>query len=1272
MRRIFPVAAAVAVLALAACGGRSGPEAGDFDPAIDTNLGDVPRTDVLYPDTVPPEAGQEDVAGDVDGQPEAVAGDPGADGGGEDAFEVPGDAPGDTLGDTAGDTAGDTGTPPTLECGGDPLPATEACTVQKGGSAILVRGDFLVPDGILRNGALLIDPTGLIACVGCDCASQAGAAGATVLACGGALVTPGLINGHDHITYTGNTPKGHGTDRYQHRHEWRKGLNGHAKISVPSTSGAEAWGELRNILGGATSMFGSGQAPGLLRNLDRDLMGGIPASEKATYDTFPLDDSGGTMNTSGCNYGDIKTSASIDDVPCYVPHVAEGINEAARNEFRCLSSTANGGQDLVRSNTSFIHGVGLTANEVAEMARDGTALIWSPRSNIDLYGNTAPVTLYRRLGVVIGLGTDWTASGSINMLREMQCARQFGQANLGGALTDRQIVDMATSANAKAFRMDDVVGSLRVGLVADLAVFDARTNRDEAAVVLATPRDVVAVLRGGMPLYGDAAVVEGLPQGSGCETMDVCGRGKRVCAERETGKKLAALKPAGAYDLFFCGTPAGEPSCVPARQGEYDGVPKAGDADGDGIPDAQDKCPDRFDPARPLDGGRQADTDGDGEGDACDPCPLDADTTTCTTTVDPDDPDKDGYKGPLDNCPTVWNDQADDDKDGKGNLCDACPQKANPGTMACPATIYEIQTGVIAPGQKARIENVRVTGIGKKGTVVQGFFVQVGPGDAEYAGPDYSGLYCYHPKGSPMPAVGDRVDVEGTVKDYYGEIELASLGLVTIRSGGNPAPAAVLATAADVATGGARARALEGVLVRVEGVAVTSVSPAPGTADPAPTNEFQVTGGLRVNDFLHLANPFPAVGQEYASISGVLRFANDHSKLEPRGPEDLVAGAPVLPVLSSFGPNPCYLRVGETAQPSPGLEVRLSSAALSDVQVGIDVSDGTKLGGPEGGFVTIPKGAISAPVVLEGLAASTDAVALTAILGTVQLQAGVIVLGASEPSRPVTATPESLALAAGQQGSVVIGVDPPSLDAPTGMTVTATPAGIVEVPATVTVPAGSAEATLTVTGKAAGNATVRVSAGGGWLDVPVTVSAVSGGRLVLAEVFYDHTSDDGGYEWIRLYNGRSVPVDLSSYSIGMGGTKYAFQTPADANGLYALSGTVGPGECFVIGGPNQDDENGQPVYDLVLDFTPDLQNSGTKADGIALFDVPAAQVTATTVPIDAVIYGGANDNQLWDETGRAGEVDVGDASAGSTLLRTSIGTWEVQEAPTPNTCTPIL
>jgi len=173
------------------------------------------------------------------------------------------------------------------------------------------------------------------------------------------------------------------------------------------------------------------------------------------------------------------------------------------------------------------------------------------------------------------------------------------------------------------------------------------------------------------------------------------------------------------------------------------------------------------------------------------------------------------------------------------------------------------------------------------------------------------------------------------------------------------------------------------------------------------------------------------------------------------------------------------------------------------------------------------------------------------------------------------------------------------------------------------------------------------------------------GTVILSEVFYDASGYDSGLEWVELYNPGSTTVDLSGYSLGNGGLDYT-------TSQVQLSGTIAPGATFVVGGPTSSSANGFPAFDQAVDFNPDFQNSGNAGDGVALFDLPANQVTAATVPIDAVVYGPNNNNGLIDETGAVSAPEVGDASSGSSIERVDLaGSWQVQSAPTPN-ATPIV
>ncbi len=542
--------------------------------------------------------------------------------------------------DASPDAPSEAGTPAIL-C--PPLPSLDAgtCAATAGGAVLLLEGNVLAADAVYVGGQVAIAQGGTIACVGCDCADG----GETVVACPGATISPGLINLHDHLTYTQNAPVADTGERYDDRQQWREGLDGHGKKTIPNGATADQvrWGELRHLMAGTTSIAGVGGEPGLVRNLDQTANEGGLGLTAVFVDTFPLGDTAGTRRTGDCNYdgGTVRTVADLASDDAYEPHTSEGVDLTAHNEFLCESSatydTTPPGEsnDLVIAKTSMIHAVALLAADYQQMADAGTGMVWSPRSNLSLYGDTARVTAAATLGVNIALGTDWLPSGSMSLSRELACADAFNATYLGGRLADRDLVAMVTSNAARVTKMDAHIGTLAPGFVGDVAVFASNGKAPYRSVIEAQAPDVALVLRGGTALYGDAAVVGALA--TGCDGVDVCGKAKAVCLESEIGETLATLTSnvgASMYPAFACGTPVNEPTCTPARPTSvagstvYTGAVTQADRDGDGIPDTADDCPAVFNPVRPMDNGAQADADGDGLGDACDPCPLDA-TNTC-------------------------------------------------------------------------------------------------------------------------------------------------------------------------------------------------------------------------------------------------------------------------------------------------------------------------------------------------------------------------------------------------------------------------------------------------------------------------------------------------------------------------------------------------------------------------------------------------------------------------------------------------------------------
>ncbi|MBX3273598.1 MAG: thrombospondin type 3 repeat-containing protein [Sandaracinaceae bacterium] len=770
--------------------------------------------------------------------------------------------------------------PPTItECTTLAPTSGGRCEVTPGAGGTLVQGDVLTPGEVFRGGGVLFGADGIISCVGCDCA----AGGATVVRCPSVAISPGLINAHDHITFNNTVPYAAAglftEERYEHRHDWRTTRPSPPHTSVSSgggrsTTGEMQWNELRQLVGGATSVFGSGGPEGLLRNLDNTTRSGLGL--RAEYETFPLGDSDETQFTEGCGYAYCSscTTSDIAGFHAFVPHVAEGINAQARNEFLCMRE---GMRNLLQAPTALIHGTGLLPVDMGEMATRGVEVIWSPRTNITLYGDTARVTEFAYNRVPIGLGTDWLRSGSMNMLRELACADEFNANFLAGFFPDEQLWRMATVNNARAFNIEDRLGVLAPGRQADLALFaTTASRRDYAAVVRAGLADVVLVTRGGQVLYGDASVVE--PLRSGCDpftpggSADVCGAPKRVCLQ-ELGTSFAALtaeanRRAAQYPLVFCGVPDHEPSCLPARtmmrpvdamvngSNYYTGMSSADDVDGDGIPNAADNCPSVFNPIRPLDNGAQADSDGDGIGDACD-----------ADAVDTGDLDGDGVANEVDNCPTVFNpEQTDSDGDGIGDACDACPTIA---VAAGTQTVYAVRC-------EATRGSVTLRDLVVTATTSGGFYAQQREGSTDFAGVDFSGIFVFTGS-APTVTRGQVVNVSGTTGDFFGLAQLTSPTVTPVSSGAEPAPLAVAASA--ITTMGPRASALQSVLVRVGASTVTEAS--------LPGGEFAIDEGLRVDDLIFAITPAPAVGETFSFLQGPLSFGFGTTRLVPRDVGDV-------------------------------------------------------------------------------------------------------------------------------------------------------------------------------------------------------------------------------------------------------------------------------------------------------------------------------------------------------------------------------------------------
>lgn len=176
-----------------------------------------------------------------------------------------------------------------------------------------------------------------------------------------------------------------------------------------------------------------------------------------------------------------------------------------------------------------MHGVPLGASEFARMAQAGARLVWTPQSNLWLYGRTADIPAALREGVSVSLATDWTLSGSYHLLDELRVAARLNEQAYGGLLTARDLVAMVTTVPAEHLGLEQTVGRLAPGYLADLMVVRGDCLAPYEALLAAQLPDVALTIVAGRALYGDPDLMAALPvAGAIEERITICGAEKAL------------------------------------------------------------------------------------------------------------------------------------------------------------------------------------------------------------------------------------------------------------------------------------------------------------------------------------------------------------------------------------------------------------------------------------------------------------------------------------------------------------------------------------------------------------------------------------------------------------------------------------------------------------------------------------------------------------------------------------------------------------------------
>ena len=392
-----------------------------------------------------------------------------------------------------------------------------------------LRGTIVTPDEVIYGGEILFGVEGIL-CVAESCASHSRYSEATRIETGG-IIFPGLIDAHNHVGYNflefcdlGRT--------YDNRYQWQNDPTYDTCVEPYRENKSELicemtkYGEIKALIAGTTSIQGSARGDcteTLIRNIEHRDANGFSDDVIQTRVTSIESMSASTARSIANNIEEGTTKA-------FVLHLSEGRDTSSLDEYYILRDD----KDLLLDATAIIHGVPYGLSQFSEMARIGASLIWSPRSNLVLYGETANIRTAFNQGVNIALAPDWSPSGNRNLLDELKCADDLNENEFSSVLGDEDLVDMITKNAAESLGMPERIGRLAVGYEADVTVI-AGSGSPYAALVNAEVEDVRLVFLAGRPLYGDDAIMRGALRftdpNDWCEPLDVCGADKRICVK---------------------------------------------------------------------------------------------------------------------------------------------------------------------------------------------------------------------------------------------------------------------------------------------------------------------------------------------------------------------------------------------------------------------------------------------------------------------------------------------------------------------------------------------------------------------------------------------------------------------------------------------------------------------------------------------------------------------------------------------------------------------
>jgi 5-methylthioadenosine/S-adenosylhomocysteine deaminase len=387
---------------------------------------------------------------------------------------------------------------------GEPIPRLLAGEVDEdvGPTFVLVgRVVTMATPGEVLEGAQLVVSRGRIAALVPGGAELPAEYATAVRIETGGTIYPGLIDLHNHFVYN-VLPLWVVPRQYSNRSQWPRGPGYASTVQLPVRALAERpstakaivrYVEAKALIGGTTT----GQGMRTRVNGGPRLFHGAMRNVEETRDTR-LPEAGTLVPTLYVDPERVRSfRTALAARVAYFYHLAEGSDAGARRTFTDLQDN-----DLLRRSLVGIHCLGLQPGDLAGLAEAGGKCVWSPFSNLLLYGQTLDLRALLSSGLSFSIGCDWTPTGSKNLLQELKIARWVVESQ-SVDLTTEDLLRAVTSNAAAVVGWTGQVGVLIAGALADVIVVRGDQGDAFDHLVDATENDVALVLVHGIPRYGD-------------------------------------------------------------------------------------------------------------------------------------------------------------------------------------------------------------------------------------------------------------------------------------------------------------------------------------------------------------------------------------------------------------------------------------------------------------------------------------------------------------------------------------------------------------------------------------------------------------------------------------------------------------------------------------------------------------------------------------------------------------------------------------------------